>query len=418
MGALLNNVAVAHDQNFIRIADGRQPVRNNKTRTAFHQAVHGGLDALLGAGIDAGCCFVQNQNAIVGQNRTGDGQQLLLALADVGRVLVQLHLVAAGQRADKVVSVRGLGGGNDLLVGGIQAAIADVLHDRALEQPGILQYHAEAFSRGAAVKIAHIAAIQRNGTGVHIVKAHQQLDHRGFACAGGADDGHFLAGLDLAAEIVDNGLFRCVAKSHVVERDLAVDGGGVGTAGGVGLLVFLRLVQKFKHALRRSGHALQHIGHLRQLLDGLCEVFDVLNKRLDIADGDGPGCGKNAACDGHRHIAQIAHKVHDGLHQAGKKLAFPRRFVQLIVGDVEIRQHGFLTVERLDDVVAGVNFFDLAVDDAQRCLLCLKIFLAEFYHQQHQRQRDRQDQQRDQRHFAADGQHHDQNADHRGNAGD
>ena len=68
--------------------------------------------------------------------------------------------------------------------------------------------------------------------------------------------------------------------------------------------------------------------------------------------------------------------------------------------------------------MAGVNFFDLAVDDAQRCLLCLKIFLAEFYHQQHQRQRDRQDQQRDQRHFAADGQHHDQNADHRGNAGD
>ena len=36
------------------------------------------------------------------------------------------HLVAAGQCADKVVGTGGLGGGDDFLIGGIQAAIADV----------------------------------------------------------------------------------------------------------------------------------------------------------------------------------------------------------------------------------------------------------------------------------------------------
>ena len=90
---------------------------------------------------------------------------------------------------------------------------------------------------------------------------------------------------------------------------------------------------------------MQHVGHLRQLLDGLGEVLDVLDERLNIADGDGASCGKNAADDGNGHIAQVAHKVHDGLHQTGQKLRFPRGFVQLIVRGVEVVQHGGLAVD-------------------------------------------------------------------------
>ena len=136
------------------------------------------------------------------------------------------------------------------------------------------------------------------------------------------------------------------------------------------------------------------------LLDGLGEASDVLDERLDVTDGDSTGGSKNTARHSYGHVPQVAHKVHDGLHQAGEELAFPRGFVQFIVGGIEICQHGVLTIESLDDIVAGVDLLDLAIDNAQRCLLRLKIFLAEFDHQQHQRQRDRQDQQCDQRHFA------------------
>ena len=217
---------------------------------------------------------------------------------------------------------------------------------------------------------------------------------------------------------MDDGLFRRVAKADVVEGDLAVDGGRVGTAGRISQLVLLFLAQKFKHTFRRGGHALQHVGYLRQLLDGLGEVFDVLDERLDVTDGDSTGGSKNTARHSYGHVPQVAHKVHDGLHQAGEELAFPRGFVQFIVGSIEICQHGVLPIESLDDIVAGVDLLDLAIDNAQRCLLRLKIFLAEFDHQQHQRQRDRQDQQCDQRHFGTDGQHHDEHADHGGHAGD
>ena len=146
-------------------------------------------------------------------------------------------------------------------------------------------------------------AVQGDRTGVHIVKAHQQLDHSGLACAGGTYNGYLLAGLHRAAEVVDDGLVRGVAEAHMVKGDLSVNVGRVGAAGGVCQLRFLRLAQKLEHPLCSSSHALQHIGHLRKLLDGLGKVFDVLDKGLNITNGDDPVCSKNAAHDGHRHIA-------------------------------------------------------------------------------------------------------------------
>src|SRR5699024_4841175 len=112
--ALLDDVAVAHDQDGVGVPDGGQPVGDDKAGAAAHQVVHGGLDALFGAGIHRAGGLVQNQDPVVRQDGAGDGQKLLLALADVGGVLVQLHLVAAGQRADKVVGIGSLGCGDDL----------------------------------------------------------------------------------------------------------------------------------------------------------------------------------------------------------------------------------------------------------------------------------------------------------------
>ena len=216
---------------------------------------------------------------------------------------------------------------------------------------------------------------------------------------------------------MDDGLVRGVAEADVVKGDLSVDAGGVRPAGRVCLLVLFRLVQKLEHPLGSRCHALQHVGHLRKLLDGLGEVFDVLDESLNVANGNDAVCGKNAAHDGHCHVAQIAHKVHNGHHQAGEELAFPRRFIQLVVGGVEVVQHHGLAVEGFDHIVAGVDFFHLTVHDTQNSLLGLEVFLAEPDHDEHQHQRDGQDQQSDQGHLRADRQHHDQHADHGGHAG-
>ena len=261
-------------------------------------------------------------------------------------------------------------------------------------------------------------AVQGDGAGIDIVEPHEQLDHGGLTGTGGANDGDLLAGLHLTAEIVDDGLFGHITEPDMVKGDLTIDAGRVCPAGRVGQLILFGLVQELEHALGSGGHALQHVGHLCQLLDGLGEIADILDKSLDIADGDDAVGGKDAANDGNSHIAQIAHKVHNGLHQAGEELALPGGFKQLVVGGVEVLQHGSLPVEGLDDVVAGVDLLHLTVHNAQGGLLGLEVFLAEPDHQHHQYQRDGQDEQCDQGHFGADGQHHDQHADHGGNAGD
>ena len=44
-----------------------------------HRAVHSRLDALLGAGVNARCRLIEDQDAVVRQNRAGNRQKLLLA---------------------------------------------------------------------------------------------------------------------------------------------------------------------------------------------------------------------------------------------------------------------------------------------------------------------------------------------------
>ena len=46
------------------------------------------------------------------------------------------------------------------------------------------------------IHFADVDAIDANGALLHVVEAQQQGDDRGFACAGVADDGDGLAGLD------------------------------------------------------------------------------------------------------------------------------------------------------------------------------------------------------------------------------
>src|SRR3546814_13683443 len=58
------------------------------------QRVHGLLDQHLGAGVDGARGLVEDQDRRLGQEGAGDGQQLLLAGADVVALLVDEGVVA------------------------------------------------------------------------------------------------------------------------------------------------------------------------------------------------------------------------------------------------------------------------------------------------------------------------------------
>ena len=416
MVALLHDVAVLHHQDEVGVLDGGEPVGDDKAGAALHQVGHGVLDEVLGSGIHRGGGLIQNHDLVVGQDGPGDGQKLLLALGDVGGVLVELHLVGPGEGLDEVVDVGGLGGGDDLLIAGVQAAVADVLHDGALEQPGILEHHAEGLPQVGPAEVPHVVSVHPDSAGVDVVEPHEQLDHGGLARAGGANDGHHLPRLHVGGEVVDDDLVRIVAEVDVVKVHAALhirQRGGLGGVGG--LLLF---IQELKDPLGGGGHGLEHVGDLRNLSDGLGEVLHVLDEGLDITHLDDAGHRQHAAGHRHGHIAQVAHKVHDGLHHAGEELALPGGLEQNAVGLVKSGLDGLLLVESPDDVVAGIALLHLTVDVSQVLLLGLEVLLGVLHHNADEQHGHGQDDNGDEGHQGTDGEHHDEHADDHGHRSD
>ena len=201
----------------------------------------------------------------------------------------------------------------------------------------------------------------------------------------------------------------------MIELHVAIHVGGLGR----GLLrLKLGLLQEGEDALGGRGHLLQHVAHLRKLRDGLREVLHVLDERLDVADGDDALHGQHAAGQRHAHIAQVAHEVHDGLHQARQELRFPSAFIEFRIGLAERLGNRLLAIERAHDGMAGKRFLNLAVDGAEHGLLGPEVLLRGLHHGEDERQGHGQDEHGDAREQRVDSQHHDHHAHDGGGRGD
>ena len=77
VGALLLDAAVVDDDDEAGGADGGQPVGDDQGGAAPGQLVKGGLDALLGDGVQGGGGLVQDEDGRIFQENAGDGHPLL-----------------------------------------------------------------------------------------------------------------------------------------------------------------------------------------------------------------------------------------------------------------------------------------------------------------------------------------------------
>ncbi len=173
MRPLFHNIAIPNHQDQVGIADGGEAVRDHEAGAPLHQFAHGLLDQQLRVGIHGTCRLVQDQHGRIGQDGTRDGQQLLLSLRYVRHFLIQLKTIAFRQCANEVIHMCGLGRSNHLFVGRAGAAVADVLHDGAIEQPCILQYHAKEPAQITAGEFSDVVPVDKDLTLIHIVEAHQ-----------------------------------------------------------------------------------------------------------------------------------------------------------------------------------------------------------------------------------------------------
>ena len=81
VGALLDDLAVFHDQNPVRIADRGETMGYDEACASLHELIEGFLTLQLGTGIDAGGCLVENQHGRQAEHDAGDAEKLFLALA-------------------------------------------------------------------------------------------------------------------------------------------------------------------------------------------------------------------------------------------------------------------------------------------------------------------------------------------------
>ena len=142
--ALLDDIAVAHNQNNVAVLDCGQAVGDNKARLALHHLGKRLLNADFGQGVNRARRLVQNQHARVSQHCPRNTQKLALTNAEVAAFLTDNRVVVLRHTADKAVCVGGFCRGDNLFVGRVFRTVTQVFHNRAAEQLAVLQNHTEA----------------------------------------------------------------------------------------------------------------------------------------------------------------------------------------------------------------------------------------------------------------------------------
>ena len=143
MRPTLDDAAVFHQQNQIRAADGREPVRDDERRAAGEQFGHRRLNQLLALGVEIARRFVEDQDLRRGEDRARDGEPLLLAAGQLHAAFADEGVIALGQLLDEFVRVGASRRVLDLGSRRVVTAIRDVVACRAVEEEHVLLHDRE-----------------------------------------------------------------------------------------------------------------------------------------------------------------------------------------------------------------------------------------------------------------------------------
>ena len=108
-----------------------------------------------------------------------------------------------------------------------------------VKQERILQHDAELAAQVVQIYFANVDAVEQNLAALNVVEAQQQLNDRGLAGAGVADDGERLAGFDAEGNVAQDPIFVLGCRAAVIgEPDVAEFDFAARSVKGVRLLGF------------------------------------------------------------------------------------------------------------------------------------------------------------------------------------
>ena len=372
MAAGLDDAALVHHHDTVGALHGGEAVGNDERGAVLHQLFQRGLHQAFAFRVERRGGFVEQQDGAVGEERTGDGDALALTAGQAHAALPQVGVVALRQLAHEFIRVSGVAGSAHVFRAGLGACIAHVLQHAGGEDHRLLRHQGDAAAHGLRVGGRERHAVEADAARLRIVEAQQQLEHRGLASAGGADQRHAFARRDGEAEV---GQGRRVGSRGIVEVHAREGEGAARPCGqrlGVRRHAHIGLRrEQFQQALGGAGGALQFAPGFRQGADGAAHQGRVEDKGGELPGADLAGEHVVAAHpedegDGAEHQHQDDDDERGAVADAGERggeAAFHERGEIAPVGVlVTVGLHDADLVDGLVDAVAQVG--DAVLADA------------------------------------------------------
>ena len=136
--------------------------------------------------------FVEQQQRRVFEERARDGDALALAARELHAAVADDGAHAVRQVFDEIAARRDRRF-EHLVVGRVRPAVADVLHDGAMEQRNVLRHDADGFAQAVLRDARDVLAVDQDAAALRVVEALQQREQGRFAAAGMADQADALA---------------------------------------------------------------------------------------------------------------------------------------------------------------------------------------------------------------------------------
>src|SRR5439155_1316885 len=172
---LLDDLSMLEDDDQVRVADGRETVRDDERGASGEQQAKGLLDLPFRADVDRRGRLVEDEDPRVREQRARKRDELALAEGQASAALLQLRLVAALEPEDELVRADRSSPTNDVLGRGIRACERDVLRHGAGEQEALLRDDPELAAERLLRHLAQVDAVDRGPALDGVVEAGKQL---------------------------------------------------------------------------------------------------------------------------------------------------------------------------------------------------------------------------------------------------
>ena len=139
MRTALDNRTLFQYDDFIRISDGAEAVRDDEHRSALHKAVHTFLNEHFGSRVDRTRRFIEDEHRRIGDGSARDRNELPLPLSQSSAVARNDGIVPLFKSADKSVRICKAGRSDNLRIACFQIAVGDIVAYRSGKKMRVLQ---------------------------------------------------------------------------------------------------------------------------------------------------------------------------------------------------------------------------------------------------------------------------------------